>query len=168
MACTGMALTIHFQAWSWEKRQRISHAATRFRREEQDQYALRSQQRAQTAFESGRFTDEVVPLEIKGRKGEAISFARDEHARADAKLEDFAKLPPVFSREGTVTAGNSSGITDGAAALVVLGEEALRRTGSEPEARLVDYEIAGVAPEIMGIGPVPAVSSSAGKAENDA
>lgn len=123
-------------------------------REEQDQFALRSQQRAQAAIESGRFDDEVMALEVEGRKGRT-NFARDEHYRAGTTLQDLGKLPPVFSKEGTVTAGNSSGITDGAAALVVLSEEAAAKT--KPQARIVDYEITGVAPEIMGIGPVPAI-----------
>ena len=126
-------------------------------RVEQDEFALRSQQKAQAAIESGRFTDEVTPLEIAGRKGEKTAFNRDEHSRAGTTLQDLAKLPPVFSKDGTVTAGNSSGITDGAAALVVLSEEGLKRSGATPQARIVDYEITGVAPEIMGIGPVPAI-----------
>ena len=126
-------------------------------RAEQDEYALRSQQRAQAAIESGRFDDEVTPLEVQGRKGEKTSFARDEHYRAGTMLKDLAKLTPVFAKDGTVTAGNSSGITDGAAALVVLSEDGLKDSGATPQARIVDYEITGVAPEIMGIGPVPAV-----------
>jgi acetyl-CoA C-acetyltransferase len=126
-------------------------------RTEQDEYAFRSQQRAQAALESGRFNDELLPLEIKDLKGVLASFVRDEHPRAGATMEDLAKLPPVFSREGTVTAGNSSGITDGAAALVVISEAALKKSGTTPQARIIDYEISGVAPEIMGIGPVPAV-----------
>ena len=128
-------------------------------RDEQDEFALRSQQRAADAIDSGRFDDELTPVEIKGRKGEIIQFARDEHPRADTSMESLKKLPPVFSKDGTVTAGNSSGITDGAAAVVVVDESALKaaRGGAEPLARIVDYEIAGVAPEIMGIGPVPAV-----------
>ena len=126
-------------------------------RTEQDEFALRSQQKAQAAIESGRFDDEVMPLEIPGRKGETKTFARDEHYRAGSTLQDLAKLPPVFSKEGTVTAGNSSGITDGAAALVVLSEDGLQRSGATPQARIIDYEITGVAPEIMGIGPVPAI-----------
>jgi acetyl-CoA C-acetyltransferase len=126
-------------------------------RDEQDEYALRSQQRAEAAINAGRLDDEIVPLEIKGRKGEVQSFARDEHYRAGTTIESLRKLPPVFSKEGTVTAGNSSGITDGAAALVVMSEEMLKESGAEAEARIVDYEITGVAPEIMGIGPVPAV-----------
>jgi acetyl-CoA C-acetyltransferase len=126
-------------------------------REEQDQYALRSQQRAEAAINAGRFDGEIVPLEIKGRKGLTTQFARDEHFRAGATMEGMRKLQPVFAKDGTVTAGNSSGITDGAAALLVLSEEALHQAGAEPQARIVDYEITGVAPEIMGIGPVPAV-----------
>lgn len=124
---------------------------------EQDEYALRSQQRAEAAINAGRFDDEIVPLEIKGRKGETQTFARDEHYRAGTTIESLRKLPPVFSKDGTVTAGNSSGITDGAAAIVLMSEEMLKESGAEAEARLVDYEITGVAPEIMGIGPVPAV-----------
>jgi acetyl-CoA C-acetyltransferase len=126
-------------------------------RDEQDQYALRSQQRAEAAINAGRFDEEILPLEIKGRKGETNVFARDEHYRAGATIESMRKLKPVFAQDGTVTAGNSSGITDGAAALVLMSEEALREAGTEPQARIVDYEITGVAPEIMGIGPVPAV-----------
>jgi acetyl-CoA C-acetyltransferase len=126
-------------------------------RNEQDEFALASQQRAQAAIESGRFKDETFPLELSGSKGETTTFAKDEHCRAGTRLEDLAKLPPVFYKDGTVTAGNSSGITDGAAAVVVLGEDAIKRVGAKPQARIVDYEICGVAPEIMGIGPVPAV-----------
>lgn len=125
-------------------------------RTEQDEFALRSQQKAQTAIESGRFDDEVASLEVEGKKGKT-TFARDEHYRAGTTLQDIAKLPPVFSKDGTVTAGNSSGITDGAAALVVLSEEGLKQSEATPQARIVDYEITGVAPEIMGIGPVPAI-----------
>ena len=126
-------------------------------RQEQDEFALRSQQRAQAAIESGRFKDEVMTLEVSGRKGESTSFARDEHCRAGTTLQDLAKLPPVFYKDGSVTAGNSSGITDGAAAVVVLSEEGLKRFGATPQVRIVDYEITGVAPDVMGIGPVPAV-----------
>lgn len=125
-------------------------------RDEQDEYASRSQTRAQQAIESGRFDQEVMSLEITEGKGKSRVFARDEHYRAGTTLSDLGKLPPVFSKEGTVTAGNSSGITDGAAALVVIGEDAVKEFGVEPQARIVDYEVVGVAPEIMGIGPVPA------------
>jgi len=126
-------------------------------REEQDEFALRSQQKAEAAINSGRFKDEVMPLEIAGRKNETTIFAQDEHCRAGTTLTDLAKLPPVFYKDGSVTAGNSSGITDGAAAVLVLSEEGLKRSGVKAQARIVDYEICGVAPEIMGIGPVPAV-----------
>ncbi len=125
-------------------------------RTEQDEFALRSQQKAQAAIESGRFKDEVLTVELM-RKGEVTIFAQDEHCRAGTTLEDLAKLPPVFYKDGSVTAGNSSGITDGAAALVVLSEEGLKSSGAKPQARIVDYEITGVAPDVMGIGPVPAV-----------
>ncbi|HEX8176112.1 MAG TPA: acetyl-CoA C-acetyltransferase [Pyrinomonadaceae bacterium] len=128
-------------------------------RDEQDAFALRSQQRAESAIDSGRLDDELLPIEMKGRKGETTRFARDEHYRAGTTLESLKKLQPVFSKDGTVTAGNSSGITDGAAALIVMNEDSLKSSGAQPDARLVDYEISGVAPEIMGIGPVPAVRS---------
>jgi acetyl-CoA C-acetyltransferase len=128
-------------------------------RDEQDEFALRSQQRAEAAIESGRLEAEIAPLEIKGRKGEVTSFARDEHPRAGTTKQSLGKLAPVFSKVGTVTAGNSSGITDGAAALLVLSEEAVEQSGARAEARIVDYEVTGVAPEIMGIGPVPAIKS---------
>ena len=128
-------------------------------RDEQDEFALRSQRRAAEAIEGGRFDAEIVPVEVKGRKGEKVTVSRDEHPRADTTVEGLRKLAPVFSKEGTVTAGNSSGITDGAAAVVVAGEEAVEASGGrmEPLARIVDYEFAGVAPEVMGVGPVPAV-----------
>jgi len=126
-------------------------------RQEQDEFALRSQQRADAAIAAGRFNDEVMALQISGKKGETNSFARDEHCRAGTAIQDLAKLPPVFYKDGSVTAGNSSGITDGAAAVIVLSEEGLKRFGATPQARIVDYEICGVAPDIMGIGPVPAV-----------
>jgi len=126
-------------------------------RDEQDAYALRSQQRAEAAINAGRFDEEIVSLEIRGRKGETSSFTRDEHFRVGTTIEALRKLAPVFSKDGTVTAGNSSGITDGASAVVLMSEEMLKESGAEVQARIVDYEITGVAPEIMGIGPVPAV-----------
>jgi acetyl-CoA acetyltransferase family protein len=126
-------------------------------RDEQDDYALRSQSRAAAAGASGKFAAEVLPLELKDRKGNVTHFATDEHVRASSTIEDLRKLKPVFSKDGTVTAGNSSGITDGAAAITVMSEAALKETGAEPQARIVDYEIVGVQPDIMGIGPVPAV-----------
>ena len=126
-------------------------------RDEQDEYAMRSQQRAAAALAAGRFNDEVFAVEIKDRKGNTTPFTTDEHVRAKTTIEDLRKLAPVFSKAGTVTAGNSSGITDGAAAVIVMSEQGLKDSGAEALARLIDYEIVGVPPEIMGIGPVPAV-----------
>ena len=126
-------------------------------REEQDQYALRSQQRAEVATREGRFRAEVAPLDIKDRKGNVVEFATDEHSRAGSTIEAIRKLPPVFSSDGTVTAGNSSGITDGASALVVVSGEFAEAHAIRPQAKLIDYEIAGVDPRVMGIGPVPAI-----------
>ena len=126
-------------------------------RDEQDEYAMRSQQRAAAAVAAGRFNDEVFAVEIKDRKGNTTPFTTDEHVRAKTTIEDLRKLAPVFSKAGTVTAGNSSGITDGAAAVIVMSEQGLKDSGAEALARLIDYEIVGVPPEIMGIGPVPAV-----------
>jgi acetyl-CoA C-acetyltransferase len=126
-------------------------------RDEQDEYALRSQQRAAAAIAAGNFEAEVLPLELKDRKGNVTLFTKDEHVRTTTTIEDLRKLKPVFSKDGTVTAGNSSGITDGAAAITVMSEAALKESGAEPQACIVDYEVVGVTPEIMGIGPVPAV-----------
>ena len=125
-------------------------------RQEQDAYALSSQQTAQRAIESGRFKDEIVPVKVQEKKGERF-FAEDEHPRRDATVEALAKLPPVFSRSGTITAGNSSGITDAAAALVLVSAEKAKRAARRPLARIVDYATAGVDPRLMGIGPVPAI-----------
>ena len=125
-------------------------------REEQDAYALCSQQRARRAIEASRFADEIVPLTVREKKGERL-FQTDEHPRFDATPDALAKLPPVFSKAGTITAGNSSGLTDGAAALVLVSEERAKRSAGKPLARIVDYATAGVDPRTMGIGPVPAV-----------
>ena len=128
----------------------------RISRQEQDAYALCSQERARRAIESGRFDDEIVPLTAQEKKGERV-FRADEHPRFDASAEALAKLPPVFSKSGTITAGNSSGITDGAAALVLVSEARVKRAAAKPLARIVEYSTAGVDPRVMGIGPVPAV-----------
>jgi len=125
-------------------------------REEQDGYAARSQNRAETARDEGRFDAEIAPVTVTTRKG-TDEVARDEHPRDGMTTESLAKLPPVFSREGTVTAGNASGITDGAAALVLMSEEETSARRVEPLAWLEDGETAGVDPRVMGIGPVPAV-----------
>lgn len=124
-------------------------------REEQDGYALCSQQRAERAIRAGRFRDEITPVIVRDKKGER-EFATDEHPRFGTTAEALAKLPPVYSKAGTITAGNSSGITDAAAALVLVSEERARRS-AKPLARIVDYSTAGVDPRVMGMGPVPAV-----------
>ena len=126
-------------------------------REESDRYASQSQQRCEAARRSGRFKDEIVPVEVPGRKGQVLTISEDEHPRDGVTPESLAKLPTVFRKDGTVHAGNSSGITDGAAAVVVLSEERAQELGVEPMARIVGYASAGVDPAIMGIGPVPAV-----------
>ncbi len=126
-------------------------------REESDRYASQSQQRSEAARRSGRFKDEIVPVEVPGRKGQVLTISEDEHPRDGVTPESLAKLPTVFRKDGTVHAGNSSGITDGAAAVVVLSEERAQELGVEPMARIVGYASAGVDPAIMGIGPVPAV-----------
>jgi 3-oxoadipyl-CoA thiolase len=127
-------------------------------REEQDRFAHDSQQKAARAMQSGRFEREVVPIVTgKNRKtGEPTVFAVDEHPRADATYERLAKLPPAFDAAGTVTAGNSSGINDGAAAILVASEAAVRELGLAPMARYVSWGVAGVEPSYMGLGPIPA------------
>ena len=125
-------------------------------REEQDQYALTSQQRAAAAVAAGRFESELVSVTIETKKGSTV-FSRDEHLFPEATLEKLAKLSPVFSKTGTITAGNSSGITDGAAALVLGGESFVKKNNLNPLARVVAVTSAGVDPRIMGIGPVPAI-----------
>jgi acetyl-CoA C-acetyltransferase len=124
-------------------------------REEQDAYALSSHQRARKAIESGLFADEIVPVTVKDKKSDR-QFTTDEHPRFDTTAASLAKLSPVFSKDGTITAGNASGITDGAAALVLVSEERLKRA-TPPLARIVNYSTDGVDPRVMGIGPVPAV-----------
>lgn len=131
-------------------------------REEQDQFALTSQQRAAAAQSSGRFDAEIVPVTIEGKKGATV-FARDEHLFPDASPEKLAKLSPVFSKTGTITAGNSSGITDGAAALVLASETFVHQNNFKPLARIVAAVSAGVDPRTMGIGPVPAIRKLEGK-----
>src|SRR5215510_136184 len=126
-------------------------------RDEQDQYALCSQQRAAVATRSKRFADELIPVSVPGKKGEAQQLDFDEHIRMDAVMADMAKLPPVFTKAGTITAVNSTGITDGGSAIVLVSEEEAKRRNLKPIARIIDYATAGVDPKIMGIGPVPAV-----------
>ena len=125
-------------------------------REEQDCFGQSSQVRAEAASTQGLFKEEIVPIEVKEKKGTRI-FDSDEHIRFGSTVESMKKLPPVFSKTGTVTAGNSSGITDGAAATVLVSARKVREWGLKPIARVVDYTQVGVDPSIMGIGPVPAV-----------
>jgi len=131
-------------------------------RDEQDEFALMSQTRAARAIAAGRLDAEIVPVTIEGKKG-STTFARDEHPFPDASLEKLAKLPPVFSKTGTISAGNSSGITDGAAAMVIASEHFVKQNNLKPLARIVAVSSAGVDPRTMGIGPVPALQKLADK-----
>lgn len=125
-------------------------------RGDQDAFALRSQQRAVAAQQSGRLAAEITPVNVPGRKGAVTVVNHDEHPRADTTLESLAKLPTPFRKGGTVTAGNASGVNDGAAAMIIASEQAVRDHGLTPRARIVAGAVAGVEPRIMGIGPVPA------------
>jgi acetyl-CoA acetyltransferase family protein len=132
-------------------------------REEQDEYALSSQKRAAAAWDSCRLSEEVVPVEVKsGRKG--VLVERDDHMRPDATMEALAKLPPSFGKDGQVTAGNASGIVDGAAAVVVTSAENAERKGMKPLARLVSWAVVGCEPELMGLGPAPAARAALAEA----
>ena len=128
----------------------------RIARADQDAFALRSQQRAVAAQAAGRFADEIVPVEIAQKKGEPRIVGADEHPRADTTLESLARLKPIVREDGTVTAGNASGVNDGACALLLASEAAAKAHGLTPRARIVGMATAGVAPRIMGIGPAPA------------
>ena len=131
-------------------------------REEQDEYAVRSHQRAAAATEAGRFADEIVPVTVKGRKSETV-VDRDEHIRPDSNVETLARLRPIMGRdddEATVTAGNASGQNDGAAVCIVTTPEKAAELGLRPLARLVSWSVAGVPPRTMGIGPVPATAKA--------
>ncbi len=129
-----------------------------------DAYALTSQQRWAAANEKGYFKDEIAPIELTSRKG-TVQFAVDEHPRPQTTLEALAKLAPVFKKDGVVTAGNASGISDGAAVLVLTTEEFAKSKGLKPLARLVQWGVAGVEPTIMGIGPAPAIKNALARAE---
>jgi acetyl-CoA C-acetyltransferase len=131
-------------------------------REEQDEFAFRSQELAAAALASGRFKDEIVPVVIKGKKGDSV-FDTDEHPRRTS-LEALAKLAPAFKKGGSVTAGNASGINDGAAAMVVMSAEKAAELGIKPMAKIISYASGGVDPKIMGIGPVPATKKALAKA----
>src|SRR5512132_948205 len=132
-------------------------------REEQDKYALRSQQEAKRAKDAGVFAEEIVAVDVKARKG-TTQVTDDDHPRPETTLEILAKLKPAFAHDGFVTAGNASGIVDGAAALVIAGEEFVKQRDLKPMGRIVSWAYAGVEPELMGIGPVPASRSALQKA----
>lgn len=132
-------------------------------REEQDSYALRSQQEAKRARDAGIFAEEIVPVEVKSRKG-SFNFEQDDHLRPETTLEGLAKLRPAFAKDGFVTAGNASGIVDGAAALVIAGSDYVKEKDLKAWGRIVSWAYAGVEPEIMGIGPVPASKKALEKA----
>jgi acetyl-CoA C-acetyltransferase len=133
-------------------------------REEQDRFAAESQNKAENALASGRFDDEIVPVKIPQRKGDPILFNKDEFIKPGITVEKLSKLRPAFKKEGTVTAGNASGINDGAAALVIMTKEKADALGIKPLATVVSYANAGVDPSIMGIGPVPASKKALEKA----
>jgi acetyl-CoA C-acetyltransferase len=124
-------------------------------RQAQDELALLSQQRAARAIAEGRFTDQIVPIEVASRKG-TVTFATDEHVRADVNAEQLSKMKPAFKKDGSVTAGNASGLNDGAGALIMATGQMVLDQGLKPIARLVGYAHAGVEPELMGLGPIPA------------
>ena len=125
-------------------------------REEQDEFSLQSQMKMSAAMEAGLFDEQIVPVPIPVKKGETVLFERDEHPRPETTLAALAKLPAVFKEGGTVTAGNSSGVNDGAAALVLMERQEAEKRGLEPLARVTGWAVAGVDPNVMGIGPVPA------------
>lgn len=133
-------------------------------REEQDAFALESQLRAEKAQKEGKFKDEIVPVEIPQRKGEPVVISEDEHPKHGMTIDKLAKLKPAFRKEGSVTAGNASGINDGAAMLVVMSKEKADELGIKPMATITSYASAGVDPTIMGHGPVPAVKKALTKA----
>jgi acetyl-CoA C-acetyltransferase len=130
-----------------------SHGITR---EAQDEFSVESHRRAQAAIESGKFDQEIVPVEIKARR-QTVEFKTDEHPRPDISMDALAKLRPAFNKEGTVTAGNASGINDAGAAVVIMSEERAQQLGAPVKGRILSHAVCGVDPSIMGIGPVPAI-----------
>ncbi len=136
-------------------------------RQEQDAFALLSHQRAAKAIREGKFNEEITPVAIPGRKGEIVVFETDEHVRPDTTIESLAKLPPIFKKGGTVTAGNACSMNDGAAAVILTHRERADELGLKPLATIKAYHVAGVDPNFMGIGPVPAINSALKKANAD-
>jgi acetyl-CoA C-acetyltransferase len=133
-------------------------------RQEQDSFALLSHQRAARAILEGKFKEEITPVTIPGRKGEFVVFETDEHVRSDTTIESLAKLPPIFKKGGTVTAGNACSMNDGAAAVIITHRERANELGLKSLATIKAYHVAGVDPNFMGIGPVPAINSALKKA----
>uniref|UniRef100_A0A8C7HCK0 3-ketoacyl-CoA thiolase, mitochondrial n=1 Tax=Oncorhynchus kisutch TaxID=8019 RepID=A0A8C7HCK0_ONCKI len=132
-------------------------------RDDCDKYAHQTQQRWKAAHEAGHYTAEIAPIDVKAKKGK-VPMTQDEHPRPQTTLEQMARLPPVFKKEGTVTAANASGVSDGAAAVVIASEEAVKEHKLTPLARIVAYHVSGCDPSIMGIGPVPAITEALKKA----
>ena len=132
-------------------------------REEQDAYAAISQEKAEKAIKSNRFKDEIVPVMVPQKKGDPISFDTDEYPKFGTTAEKLGKLKPAFDKKGSVTAGNSSGVNDGAAALLVMSADKAYKLGIKPLARIVSYDVRGCEPELMGIGPIFAVQSAIAK-----
>jgi acetyl-CoA C-acetyltransferase len=133
-------------------------------REDQDQLALESHHKAEAAIKEGRFKDEIVPIEVPRGKGESFLFDQDEHPRFGLEMEDLVRLRPVFRENGTVTAGNSSGINDGAAAAIIMTRKRAKELGLKPLAHILTHGVGAVAPQVMGIGPVPATEQALTKA----
>ena len=136
----------------------------RISRADQDAFAAASQQRAERALKSGAFEAEIVPVDVPQKKGPALRVSVDEYPRAGTSVEKLAALKPAFTKDGTVTAGNASGINDGAAALIVCTTDRAKRSATAPLARVLSYATAGVEPKIMGMGPVPAVRTALSRA----
>ena len=134
-------------------------------RQDQDAFAIRSQQKAGAAMSSGRFASEIVPVVIPQRKGDDIIVDQDEHPRPSTTMEQLAKLPTPFRENGSVTAGNASGVNDGAAAMIIASEEAVKAHGLTPRARIIAGASAGVEPAIMGMGPVPSSHKALARAD---
>lgn len=133
-------------------------------REAQDEFAYNSQMKTKKAVENNKFSDQIVPVVIPQRKGDPLEFRTDEHPRPDVTIESLSKMKPVFKKDGTVTAGNASGINDGASAMIVSSERSTEKLGLDPFASVLSYAVAGVDPSIMGIGPVPAIHKALEKA----
>src|SRR3989304_5026563 len=147
-----------------ETAENLRPLAPEITREEQDRFALESHRRAVAAIESGRFVEEIVPVPVPQKKGGTVLVARDEHPRPDTSMDALAKLRPAFREGGTVTAGNSSGVNDGAAAVLLMSDAKAKELGLHPMARIVASAAAGVEPRTMGLGPAPATRKALGRA----